>query len=132
MFLKLLLLFTLIPFLEIYLLIEAGRYLGALNTVALVFITGLLGAYLARLQGLSTMNKVRQALERGEIPANELLDALLILLAGIVLITPGLLTDFIGILLLIPQSRSRFKHWLRGKFADWIDRHPIDINIYRQ
>ncbi|MBW1999464.1 MAG: membrane protein FxsA [Deltaproteobacteria bacterium] len=132
MFLRLLLLFTLIPFLEIYLLIEVGRYLGALNTVALVFITGLLGAYLAKLQGLSTMDRVRRALERGEIPANELLDALLILIAGIVLLTPGLLTDFIGLLLLIPQTRNRFRHWLRRKFADWIERHPIDIDIYRQ
>ncbi|NVM27031.1 MAG: FxsA family protein, partial [Desulfobacterales bacterium] len=89
MFLKLFLAFTLVPFLEIYLLIKIGSYIGAFNTVVIVILTGFLGALLARYQGLQTIQRVRESLQRGEIPAGEMLDALLILLAGIVLLTPG-------------------------------------------
>lgn len=128
---KLFLLFTIIPFLEIYVLIEVGRYLGALNTVAIVILTGFLGAYLARLQGLSTLNRVRVALDNGEMPANELLDALLIFIAGIVLLTPGFLTDTFGILLLIPQTRTGIKHWVRQKIVRWIEKNRVDIRFYR-
>jgi len=127
--LKLFLLFTIIPFLEIYVLIEVGRYVGALNTVAIVILTGFLGAYLARLQGISTLHRVRVALDRGEIPAEEMLDALLILIAGIVLLTPGFLTDTFGILLLIPQTRAAIKGWLRQKIVRWIEKNRVDIHL---
>ncbi|MBW2029331.1 MAG: membrane protein FxsA [Deltaproteobacteria bacterium] len=129
MLLKLFLLFTIIPFLEIYVLIEVGRYVGALNTVAIVILTGFLGAYLARLQGISTLHRVRVALDRGEIPAEEMLDALLILIAGIVLLTPGFLTDTFGILLLIPQTRAAIKGWLRQKIVRWIEKNRVDIHL---
>ncbi|MBW1942902.1 MAG: FxsA family protein, partial [Deltaproteobacteria bacterium] len=93
MLLKLFLAFTIIPVLELYILIEVGSYLGALNTIMVVIVTGFVGAYLARLQGFQTMNRVRESLNRGEMPTEGLIDALLILLAGIVLLTPGFLTD---------------------------------------
>ena len=89
MLLKLFLAFTIIPFIEIYILVKIGSYLGAFNTVVIVILTAFLGALLARYQGFQTMLRVRESLERGEMPAEELLDALLILLAGIVLLTPG-------------------------------------------
>ncbi|MBW1980127.1 MAG: FxsA family protein [Deltaproteobacteria bacterium] len=124
MFLKLFLGFTLVPIAEIYLLIKIGSHIGALNTIAVVIVTGILGASLARLQGLQTLVRVRQSLEHGELPAEEMLDALLIFVAGVVLLTPGFITDLAGLALLIPQSRNRFKRWLRKKFDVWMTTHP--------
>jgi UPF0716 protein FxsA len=131
MLLKLFLAFTIIPVLEIYLLIKLGSFLGALNTVIIVILTGIIGAYLAKLEGLHTMTKVREALNRGEMPAEGMLDALLILVAGIVLLTPGFLTDIAGLLILIPQTRLLFKRWLRKKFDEWTQNQKININYLR-
>ncbi len=130
MLLKLFLAFTLVPFLEIYLLIKIGAYIGAFNTVMIVILTGFLGALLARYQGLQTILRVREHLDRGEIPASEMLDALLILVAGIVLLTPGFLTDIAGLILLIPRTRSLFKEWVRRKFAQWINQNRVNISFY--
>jgi UPF0716 protein FxsA len=128
--LKLFLAFTIIPFIEIYLLIKIGTYLGAFNTVVIVILTAFLGALLARYQGFQTMLRVRQSLERGEMPAEELLDALLILLAGIVLLTPGFLTDLAGLMILIPATRVMFKGWLRKKFDEWTSQKRIDVTFH--
>jgi UPF0716 protein FxsA len=130
MLLKLFLAFTLIPFAEIYLLIKIGSYIGAFNTVVIVILTGFLGALLARYQGLQTILKVRESLNRGQIPASEMLDALLIFLAGVVLITPGFLTDIAGLIILIPRTRSLFKVWIRRKFTQWINQNRVDISFY--
>jgi UPF0716 protein FxsA len=131
MLLKLFLAFTIIPFLEIYILIKIGAHLGAFNTVVIVILTGLLGAILARFQGFKTMLRVRESLNRGEMPAEELLDALLILLAGIVLLTPGLITDLAGLLILIPTTRLWFKRWLRKKFDEWRTQKDVNISFYQ-
>jgi UPF0716 protein FxsA len=128
--LKLFLAFTIIPFIEIYLLIKLGSYLGAFNTVIIVILTAFFGALLARYQGFQTMLRVRESLERGEMPAEELMDALLILLAGIVLLTPGFLTDLAGLMILIPSTRLMFKRWLRKKFDDWTSQKRIDVTFY--
>ena len=130
MLLKLFLAFTLIPFFEIYLLIKIGHYLGAFNTILVVIVTGLLGAYLAKLQGIRTMTRVRESLNRGELPAEQMLDAVLIFVAGIVLLTPGFITDLAGIAILIPNTRFWFKRWLRKKFDQWISEHRTDIIIF--
>jgi UPF0716 protein FxsA len=130
MLIKLFLAFTLIPFCEIYLLIKIGNYLGAFNTILVVIITGFLGAYLARLQGIKTMMRVRESLNRGELPAEEMLDALLIFVAGIVLLTPGLITDVAGIAILIPNTRAWFKRWLRKKFDQWISENRSDVIVF--
>ena len=131
MLFKLFLAFTLIPVAEIYLLIKVGNYIGALNTVALVIATAFAGAYLARLQGMQTMYRVRANLEQGLMPAEAMLDALLIFVAGIVLLTPGFLTDAMGLLLLIPETRFIFKRYLRRKFDRWIQDQNIHINHVR-
>ena len=120
MFLKLFLALTLIPLIEIYLLIKIGSHLGAFNTILIVILTALLGAWLARLEGGKTMTKVRESLDRGELPAEEMLDAMLIFVAGIVLLTPGFVTDLAGLGMLVPQIRYRFKRWLRKKFDAWV------------
>ena len=113
---KLFLLFTLVPLTELYILLEIGAYLGALNTILLIVFTGLLGAYLARLQGIRTVHQISQNLASGIVPAEELVDAVLIFVAGVVLVTPGVITDVAGFLLLIPYTRTIFKRWLRKKF----------------
>ncbi len=120
MFLKLFLAFTLVPFIEIYLLIKIGAQVGAFNTILIVILTGLLGAYLARLEGIKTMTKVRDSLNRGDLPAEEMLDATLIFAAGVVLLTPGFITDLTGLALLVPKARFWFKRWLRKKFDEWL------------
>ena len=122
MFIKLFLAFTLVPFIEIYLLIKIGGQVGAFNTILIVILTGLLGASLARLEGIKTMTKVRDSLNRGDLPAEEMLDAMLIFVAGVVLLTPGFITDLTGLALLVPQARFWFKRWLRKKFDEWLDK----------
>lgn len=129
--LKLFLAFTIIPFVEIYLLIKIGSYIGAFNTLIIVILTGFMGALLARHQGLKTMLRVRENLARGEMPAEHLLDALLILLAGIVLLTPGFLTDLAGFMILIPLTRSHFKRWLRKKFDNLITQNRVNVTLSR-
>ncbi len=115
MLVKLVLAFTLIPIAEIYLLIKLGGAIGAINTILVVIVTALAGAYLARLEGLKTMMQIRGHLEQGLMPTEEMFDALLIFIAGIVLMTPGFLTDLAGLLVLIPGSRKHIKAWIKSK-----------------
>jgi UPF0716 protein FxsA len=121
MLLKLFLAFTLLPIAELYLLIEVGGRIGAAKTILLVIATGLAGAWLARVQGLQTMYRVKAALRQGRRPTDELLDALLIFAAGVVLLAPGFITDAAGLLLLIPETRRLFKGWLQKRLEHWLD-----------
>jgi UPF0716 protein FxsA len=125
MFLKLFLAFTLIPAAEIYVLIKIGGFVGALNTVLVIIITGILGAYLTRLQGMHTLYKIKANLHQGIIPTEELIDALIILSAGITLLTPGFLTDIAGLMLLVPRTRFYVKRWLKKKFDRWHNTHDV-------
>ena len=111
-------------------MIQLGHIFGLFTTIALVLGTGIVGAWLAEQQGLQTMLRVRNNLQQGIMPAEDLLDGFLILIAGIVLLTPGLLTDCTGILLLIPPVRFRFKRYLRKKFDEWISTHEVHITRY--
>lgn len=129
MLFKLFICFTLIPVIELYILIKTGSIIGGLNTVLLVIFTGFAGAWLARMEGMNTMMKLRTNLQQGLMPAEELLDAAIIFIAGVVLITPGLLTDGLGLLLLWPVSRNRFKRMLRKKFDEM--KLQGNINITR-
>ncbi len=128
MLLKLFLAFTIIPIFEIYLLIKIGTVFGALTSIALVIFTGFLGAYLARTQGLQTLFRIKESLREGRMPSGELLDALLIGVAGLVLLTPGFLTDTIGFILLVPSSRNAIKSWLRRQIeARYSRTRPEDV-----
>jgi UPF0716 protein FxsA len=130
MLFKLFLAFTLIPFLELYLLIEVGTVIGPLNTVALVILTGFAGAYLARMQGLQTMLRVRSSLQQGIMPKEDLVDAVLIFVAGVVLLTPGFITDAAGLLVLFPATRCPIKRFIKDRFNKWIENHDIHFNMY--
>ncbi len=130
MLLKLFLAFTLIPVFELYLLIKIGSFIGSVNTILLVIFTGFFGAWLARMEGINTMLKVRSNLDQGIMPKEELVDALIIFCAGVVLITPGILTDFAGLLLLWPVTRKKFKEFLRKKFDEMNQNGNINITRF--
>ena len=112
---KLFLAFTIIPVSEIYILIAIGGQIGILPSIALVILTGIVGASLARSQGLQTLGRIRDSFQQGVVPGEELLDALLIAIAGIVLLTPGFLTDAAGLFLLIPATRTLCREWLKRR-----------------
>ena len=112
---KLFLAFTLIPVSEIYILIAIGGQIGILPSIALVILTGIVGASLARSQGLQTLGRIRDSFQQGVVPGEELLNALLIAIAGIVLLTPGYLTDAAGLFLLIPATRTLCREWLKRR-----------------
>ena len=116
MFLRLFALFVTIPLIELYLLLQVGRLMGLVPTLALVISTGFLGAWLAQSQGASTFARIRDELNAGRMPTESLAHALLILVAGAVLLTPGLLTDCAGFFLLIPQGRRLVAGSLRKRF----------------
>ncbi len=101
----LLLLFIAIPIVEIYLLISVGEVIGAPATIALVILTAAIGVFLLRLQGLSTAMRVRETMERGGLPALEMMEGVVLLLAGALLLTPGFFTDALGFLALITPLR---------------------------
>lgn len=128
MLLRLFLLFTLVPAVEIFLFIEIGKRIGTASTFALVLLTGFAGAWLARMQGLATLGRVHASLEQGIMPAEELVDAVIIFAAGIVLLTPGFLTDAAGLLLLFPPTRFHFKRFLRRKFDQWVQDGRIHLH----
>ena len=100
------LLFICLPALEIYLLIEVGGQIGALNTVALIFITAIVGLYFAKYQGLQTLKSGMVNLYQNRVPIYEMLSGASIAVAALLLIIPGFFTDFIGFLLLIPFTRN--------------------------
>jgi len=105
MLFRLLVLFTLVPLLELYLLIKVGDLIGVWPTVSLVILTGALGAFLTRLEGLRVLRQVQAEFKEGRVPTAALLDGLLIVVAGAVLLTPGLITDALGFFLLLPPGR---------------------------
>lgn len=107
------------------LLIQLGREIGLASTLAIVILTGILGAYLAKQEGFLVITKIRQELNQGSIPAGQLLDGVLILSGGLLLLTPGLVTDFFGFLALIPITRNLFKNYLKRKLRQKIDANEI-------
>ena len=126
---RLILVFVAIPALELALLIEIGSRIGTLPTLALIAITGVVGATLARMEGLTVLRRIQSDVGRGELPASALVDGLIILLAGALLITPGILTDGFGFLCLIPSFRALMKrlalHWIRAQ----IQRQRIQVRM---
>lgn len=123
--LRLLLVFSLIPLAEIALLIEVGRRIGLPATLALVLLTAAAGAVLARRQGLAVVRSIGDDLSRGDVPAVGLVDGALVLIGGILLVTPGFLTDAAGLLLLVPAVRRWIRRWLRRALEGAIARGTI-------
>ena len=128
MFGWLVLLFIIVPLADLALLIKVGAVLHFLPTLALVITTGILGAALARRQGLRTLAAIQSELASGRMPTDQLIEGLMILLAGAVLITPGFLTDLMGLALLIPPVRRIFRAALVRHFESRIAAGQIHVS----
>ena len=115
MLFRLFLLFVGLPLVELALLVQLGRWLGLLPTLALVFLTGAAGAALARRQGFRVWLDIQNEMREGRMPVAGMLDGLMILIGGILLLTPGLLTDLLGLSLLLPPTRRFYKDRLRRR-----------------
>lgn len=125
----LLLLFIVVPLVELFLLIEIGQRIGTLATIALIVGTGALGAALARQQGLSTLARLRAALAEGRPPAEPIVEGALILVAAAVLLTPGVLTDLVGFLCLIPACRRVALRAARRRFERGVREGTIHVTV---
>lgn len=109
--------FLLVPLLEIYLLLEVGSVIGVGWTIFAVVFTAVLGAVLVRMQGFSTVNRIRRQIDQGELPAVELFEGVFLLAAGLLLLTPGFFTDTIGFACLTPPFRRALIHYLLRRGA---------------
>ncbi len=118
MFGRLLLLFIGIPVLELLIFLALGSKIGITSTLAIIVVTAILGAYLTKSQGLKALQKYQSALAEGRLPHEEVIDGVLILIAGAVLLTPGFLTDAIGFSLLIPPCRDVIKARTKARLKD--------------
>ena len=125
---RLFLLFTLVPLVEVVLLVRIGSWLGTGPTLLLIVGTGAAGAGLARREGLRSWLAVQGELAQGNLPTEQLVHAMMILVAGIVLITPGVITDVVGLLLLVPPVRKGLIVRLRNRFTRQIEQGKITVN----
>ena len=124
---RILILFIAVPIVELFLLIEIGQRVGTLATVGLIIGTGVVGASLARQQGISTLARLRNDLDAGQLPAEPIFDGVLILLAAVVLITPGVLTDLVGFLCLVPAYRRFLKRFLKRRFERAVQTATVSV-----
>jgi UPF0716 protein FxsA len=111
-----------VPFAEIYVLLQVGHVIGILNTLALLILVSMVGAWLAKREGLGVLRRMQGTLNAGRVPGAELIDGFLVLLAAALLITPGFLTDIVGVLLLLPPVRAAVRLSLRRYFV-----HRVEI-----
>ena len=125
---RLILIFIIVPLMEILLLIEIGSRIGTLNTISIIIVTGILGGYMMRHQGFAILTNIRMDLSQGRMPTGELINGALVLVGGILLLTPGFFTDAVGFILLIPTTRG----FVRKKIQLLIQRkiESGDIHIF--
>jgi UPF0716 protein FxsA len=118
----LLILFIAIPVVELYILIEVGKKIGSLTTIGIIILTGILGTYLIKSQGFIILRKIQNDLNEGIMPGDSLIQGAIILLGGVLLLTPGFITDITGFIFLIPAGRKIVKKylwkWLKGKIKE--------------
>jgi len=124
---RLALLFVGIPLLELFILVEMGRWVGLLPTIAIVVLTGVVGAGLARLEGLRTLWSIQRELAKGRLPGDALFDGLAILVGGALLLTPGILTDLLGFSCLFPPTRRLFLRQVRKRLEARLKSGAIQV-----
>ncbi len=124
---RLALLFVVVPLLELILLVQVGQVVGLPATILLVLATGLAGAALARREGLRTLTALQGELARGALPGQSLLDGLAVLVGGAFLLTPGILTDVAGFLLLLPPSRRWVQRWVRRQIEKGLEEGSLRV-----
>lgn len=115
MLVSFILLFTVIPLIELALLIKIGQIWGLGNTLAIVILTGILGAILLKVQGINVLRRINNEVSQSILPSDALFDGFLIFCGGLLLITPGVVTDFLGFLMLFPITRGILKYWVKQK-----------------
>lgn len=113
MFPILVLLFTVIPAIEIFLLFQIGAMIGGINTLLVVISTGIIGASLAKSQGIQILSKIQENTSRGELPADQIIQGLMVFAGGLLLLTPGFATDFFGLSLVMPGTRHLLMIWVK-------------------
>lgn len=113
----LVLLFVVVPIAELYVIIQVGQAVGALNTIAILVAVSIAGAWLVKREGLSVMRRFRRQVEAGAVPGKEVADGVMIMLAGALLLTPGFLSDVLGILLLLPPVRAVVRATLLARLS---------------
>jgi UPF0716 protein FxsA len=121
------LLFLVVPFAELYVLIKVGQVIGALPTIGLLIAVSVIGAWLVKREGFATLARARERIDAGQVPGREIVDGVLILFAGALLVSPGFLTDVVGVLLLLPPVRAT----LRGTTVRWLARRA-DVRLDRR
>jgi UPF0716 protein FxsA len=121
------LLIIVIPAIDIGVLLLSGKTIGLFPTIAFIIFTGVLGAYLAKREGLQTIKRVQEQLSYGQIPGDSLLDGICILIGATLLLTPGFITDLFGFLLLFPPSRKPFKFLMINALRKRIEKGNIKI-----
>lgn len=129
MFFRLFLLFTLVPALELYLIIKVSQAIGAFNTLLIIIFTGVLGAFYARQQGVRVMTNIHWEMSEGRLPGYELINGAMLLVGGAFLITPGFLTDITGFALIFPLTRDIIKGSVTEFMRRRIERG--NVRIYR-
>ena len=117
MFAALALLFLVVPFVELYFLIQVGQVIGAAWTILLLMVISLIGSWLVKREGLATLRRAQDQMRGGRVPGTELVDGVLIIVAGALLLTPGFITDVVGVLLLIPPVRLALRGFARRRLA---------------
>ena len=123
--------FVVVTLAEIYVLVSVGQAIGGLSTVLLVIITAFIGSSLLRTQGWSTMAKAQQSIAEGRAPAMEMLEGVVIVVSGILLLTPGFLTDTLGLLGLMPWSRAYFINHFLEKNAERVFKSRNSVFIHK-
>ncbi len=124
----LIVLFIGLPIVELALLFELHGIVGFFPTVLLVLFTGIAGAALVRRQGLATFLKIQQEMSIGNVPAPQMMDGIMILISGALLVTPGMITDVAGFLLLIPFVREKIRFWLKNKLEEKVRSGSVQVN----
>jgi UPF0716 protein FxsA len=109
-------LFIVVPLIEIAVIIQVGQWLGVVNTIGLLLLVSVVGAWLVKRQGLGVLRRIRDQQQAGQVPAVAVFDGALILVAGVLLLFPGFVTDVFGLLLLVPPVRAGVRAYLRRRF----------------
>tara|TARA_B100000427_G_C15514400_1_gene597577 strand:- start:629 stop:1084 length:456 start_codon:yes stop_codon:yes gene_type:complete len=133
------LLFIIIPLIEVILFITIGKHIGLLNTIIIILITGIIGAFLVKNQGITILNKAAEEIKLNKIPIFSIFEGIAVFVAGAFLLTPGFFTDTLGVILLIPKIRNIIIHkiidYLKNKkfnektTKDFTDNNDLDNNI---
>ncbi|MEE3234354.1 MAG: FxsA family protein [Candidatus Latescibacterota bacterium] len=132
MLFRLFVIFSVVPIIELALLIEIGNYIGSSLTITIIITTGLAGAVLARSQGLFVLKQLQLSIQNLQSPADPIIEGVLVLMGGLLLITPGILTDIIGFFTLFPFSRQLLRNIFKEIILKRMNKNMIYTNQYEE